>query len=132
MSVVVGYVPTKQGDAALRYAVDEAKRRDCGLTVVFSDKGGSHAEDLIVDDILGKARKALQEAGVPHEVKGFVRGNTVDEDIGSVAERTGADCIVIGLRRRSPVGKLLLGSHAQHILLSANCPVIAVKADDED
>jgi nucleotide-binding universal stress UspA family protein len=45
-----------------------------------------------------------------------------------IADEEGADLIVIGLRRRSPVGKLVLGSNAQDILLSANCPVLAVKA----
>ena len=51
------------------------------------------------------------------------------EDLISVADEESADFIVIGLRRRSPVGKLILGSNAQRILLDASCPVLAVKAE---
>ena len=58
----------------------------------------------------------------------LVRGNDPAEDLISVAEEENADFIVIGLRRRSPVGKLILGSNAQRILLDAPCPVLAVKA----
>ena len=50
---------------------------------------------------------------------------------GAVAEETNADFIVIGLRRRTPVGKLILGSNAQRILLDAPCPVLAVKAEED-
>ena len=55
-------------------------------------------------------------------------GATRRQEVLDVAESERASLIVIGLRRRSPVGKLLLGSVAQTILLQANCPVLAVKA----
>lgn len=51
------------------------------------------------------------------------------DDLVGAAERSSADLIVIGLRRRSPVGKLILGSNAQRILLDAPCPVLAVKPE---
>ena len=59
----------------------------------------------------------------------LVRGNEPAEDLIEVAEEIHAELIVIGLRRRTPVGKLILGSNAQRILLDASCPVLAVKAD---
>ena len=49
----------------------------------------------------------------------LVRGNEPAEDLISVANETDADLIVIGLRRRTPVGKLILGSNARRILLDA-------------
>ena len=44
------------------------------------------------------------------------------------AQETDAELIVVGLRHRTAVGKLLLGSYAQRVLLEADCPVLAVKA----
>ena len=46
----------------------------------------------------------------------------------ATAERHGATLVVIGLRRRTPTGKLIFGSDAQRILLEAPCPVLSVKA----
>ena len=75
-----------------------------------------------------RSRSQLTDAGVEHEVRQLVRGLDPAEDLINVAEEVSADLIVIGLRRRSPVGKLILGSNAQRILLDAPCPVLAVKA----
>ena len=61
----------------------------------------------------------------------LVRGNEPADDLIAVAEEVGADFIVIGLRRRTPVGKLIMGSNAQRILLEAPCPVLAVKAEED-
>ena len=63
------------------------------------------------------------------EVRQLVRGFEPAEDLIGIAESSGAELIVIGLRRRTPVGKLILGSNAQRILLDAHCPVLAVKSD---
>jgi nucleotide-binding universal stress UspA family protein len=67
---------------------------------------------------------------VENEIRQLVRGLDPAEDLINVASEVSADLIVIGLRRRSPVGKLILGSNAQRILLDAPCPVLAVKASE--
>jgi nucleotide-binding universal stress UspA family protein len=132
-TIVVGYVPKPEGKAALRRAVAEAVLRHTKLVVVNSAKGGAdfEGEDQIrTEQELADVRSHLHDHGVEFELRQLVRGMEVAEDLIAVAEETGAEMIVIGLRRRSPVGKLILGSNAQSILLDAPCPVLAVKADE--
>ena len=132
MAIVVGFVPTHEGRAALRRAAEEARLRSTRLVVINSNRGGKDLtadEAARYDDELDTVKRELTEAGVDHEIRQLVRGLEPVEDLIAVAEETGADFIVIGLRRRTPVGKLILGSNAQRILLDAPCPVLAVKAD---
>ena len=134
-TIVVGYVPKPEGRAALRRAVEEAKLRGARLVVINSARGGRDfdAEDAVDSEAeLDAVRAQLAEAGVQAEVRQLVRGLEVAEDLISVARDTSAEFIVIGLRRRSPVGKLILGSNAQRILLDAPCPVLSVKAGESD
>ena len=131
MAVVVGYVPTAEGRAALQAARQEARDRGLKLVVVNSHKGGSSfdGDDSIrTDEELEAVRRELTEDGAEFEILTLVRGNDPTEDLVEVAGEVGATLIVIGLRRRSPIGKLVLGSNAQRILLEADCPVLSVKA----
>ena len=77
---------------------------------------------------LDAVRGRLTESGVTFDLREVVQGLDASEDLIAVAEDTEAELIVIGLRRRTPVGKLILGSNAQRVLLDAPCPVLAVKA----
>jgi nucleotide-binding universal stress UspA family protein len=132
MAVVVGYVPTAEGRAALRKAAEECRLRSSRLVVINSHRGGSHldAEEAAKYEAeLASVRAELDAAGISHEVRQLVRGLEPAEDLIAVAEEVSAEFIVIGLRRRTPVGKLILGSNAQRILLDAPCPVLAVKAE---
>jgi nucleotide-binding universal stress UspA family protein len=103
------------------------------LVVVNSHRGGREFDDndaIESEAQLEEVRAALREAGVEHEVRQLVRGLDPADDLVNVAAEVNADIIVIGLRRRSPVGKLILGSNAQRVLLDAPCPVLAVKAGE--
>lgn len=124
MAIVVGYVPTKEGAAALAQAGQEAVLRKTSLVVINSDRDGA-------GEGYGDLQKALDDLtgqGVDVETRQLVRGNEPAEDLIAAAEELDAELIVIGLRRRTPVGKLILGSNAQRILLDAPCPVLAVKS----
>jgi len=134
VAVVVGYVPTKEGRAALRRAAEECLLRRTRLIVINSNRGGKDLdadEATRFDEELRGFQTQLDDVGVEHEVRQLVRGNEPAEDLIAAAEEVEADFIVIGLRRRTPVGKLILGSNAQRILLDAPCPVLAVKAPTE-
>ncbi len=132
-TIVVGYVPKAEGRAALRRAAEEAKLRDMRLVVVNSHRGGREFDDqdaVQSEAQLEEVRSELRSAGVEFEVRQLVRGLDPADDLVNVATEVAADIIVIGLRRRSPVGKLILGSNAQRVLLDAPCPVLAVKAGE--
>jgi nucleotide-binding universal stress UspA family protein len=130
MTIVVGYVPKPEGRAALTRAVSEAKLRGTNLVVVNSSAAQSLVDESLASrDELDEVRRQLEEAGVKHDVRRLLRGREAAEELIEAAEETGADFIVIGLRRRTPVGKFITGSDAQRILLTAPCPVLAVKAD---
>ncbi len=129
MTIVVGYVPKPEGRAALRAALDEADRRAESLHVLNTSRGDalvdpSYASPQDLEDV----RRLLEEAGVEFDLEHRVGGRDGAEEVVEAAEKQNASLIVIGLRRRSPTGKLIFGSNAQRILLDAPCPVLAVKA----
>jgi nucleotide-binding universal stress UspA family protein len=132
-TIVVGYVPKPEGDVALERAIEEARLRGSTLVVVNSHRGGrdyAGEESIKDDEVMAGVKSRLEESGVEFDIRQLVRGLDPAEDLINVADNNKAELIVIGLRRRSPVGKLILGSNAQRILLDAHCAVLAVKAGD--
>lgn len=129
MSIVVGYVPTAEGAAALDRAITEAQRNQSRLVIINSSRGDALVDKRYVQaEDLNAVTERLEREGVEHLVLQPVRGHDAANEVLDAAEKYGADLIVIGLRKRTPVGKLIMGSTAQQILLEASCPVLAVKA----
>jgi nucleotide-binding universal stress UspA family protein len=129
MTIVVGYVPTPEGEAALSAAISESRLREEPLHVVNTSRGDSLVDSRFAsDDALAAVRSRLDASGVVYEIDQHVGRHDASEELVDIADRVRASLIVIGLRRRTPTGKLLTGSQAQRVLLDAHCPVLAVKA----
>lgn len=126
-TVVVGYVQKPEGQAALHSALSEARLRGASLMVVCSHRLEEHDPQSHAEEETA-IRAVLDSSGVEFDIRMMDRGFEPAEDLISLAEASEAELIVIGLRRRTPVGKLILGSSAQRVLLDAPCPVLAVKA----
>lgn len=130
MTILVGYIPTPEGQAALQHAITVARKDDDLLVVVNSSRGEAAGDPrLLSEEQLGSVEEQLSGAGVEHLVVQPSRGRSAADEVLAAADEHRADLIVIGLRRRSPVGKLILGSNSQRILLEATCPVLAVKPE---
>jgi nucleotide-binding universal stress UspA family protein len=135
MRIVTGFRRDASGRAAVARAIEEARLRDAELIVVHSMRGGERDElEQVVSyrDEFEQLERDLDASGVLFRLVEYARGNSPAEDIVAVAKDQDADLVVIGIRRRSPVGKLVLGSNAQDVLLQSPCPVLAVKATAQD
>lgn len=128
MTVIVGYIPTPEGEAALQEAMREAERRDLELVVVNSTRREAYVDDRYAQDDQWRAiEERLKQSRVRFQLRRPESAHDTATDLIEAVEQFDADLLVIGLRRRSAVGKLLLGSTAQRLLLQAPCPVLAVK-----
>ena len=128
MIIVVGYIPTAEGLAAVEYATGVAQKESARLTIVNSGVRGNDADpSFAAAGDLDAMSERLTRLGIQHELRQPVQAESPAEEILNAAEAENADMIVIGLRRRSLVGKLFLGSTSQQIIIDADCPVVCVK-----
>jgi nucleotide-binding universal stress UspA family protein len=124
-AVVVAYSPDEYGQAALAAGADEARRREVPLVVVNATRGDAYVDPHFADaDTVARLR---EQVGGDVEVLQDVVPD-VGAEVVRVAQERAAELVVVGVRHRSPVGKALMGSVSQRVLLDATCPVLAVKA----
>jgi nucleotide-binding universal stress UspA family protein len=129
VTIVVGYTPTPAGRAALSTATTEARKSERPLVVANTSRSDALDDPAFAQPAdLDWVRATLEEAGVTFTIRQEVRGWEAADELIDVLEEVGAELCVIGIRRRSAVGKMLLGSNAYRILMDSPCPVLTVRA----
>lgn len=119
MSVVVAYAESSESSTALTYGVQEAARRGSPLLVLATSQEAERSANARLTEV-GGSLPAWSVRTAPHQQQ-------QSHAVLDLAAEVDAELIVVGTRRRSPVGKLLLGSLVQDILLAAESPVVVVK-----
>ncbi len=130
MKILVGLDGSNSSKEALNLAKEHAKTFNAKIELVTSmEKGTETQQKEIAQDEhdLENEKKLLEKDGISCQTHLLIRGMTPGEDIVEFAEQNEVDEIVIGVRRRSKVGKLVFGSTAQYVILNAHCPVVTVK-----
>lgn len=116
MTVLVAVTDNAEGQAALRAASNEAELLHVQLVAINLTGGdldtGSITPTVPVDVVVPDAGGDLDE---------------VDHVLAEIERRSDVTRLVVGVRPRSPIGKAILGSIAQRLLLEAPVPVLAVK-----
>lgn len=129
MTVAVAHSETARGKAALHAAAQEALVRGDSLAVLRIIPG---VDDPIGEDPELKAQIAAElndYSGLSWELRSGPEGYDTAESLLELADGAGANLLVLGSRRRRPVGKLILGSVVQRVLLESTIPVLVVKAN---
>ncbi len=130
MKILVGYDGSNSAKEALRLAKVHARAFGAAVELVTSMFKGTEEEQEEIQKAekgLDYARSVFEADGVPCTGHLLIRGLSPGEDMVQFAQDNGIDEVIIGVRRRSKVGKLMFGSTAQYVILNAQCPVVCVK-----
>lgn len=130
MKILVGYDGSAPSEEALRLARQHAVKFSATVDVVTSmERRAGNQQDEIeaAKHGLGLAESLFAKENIPCKSHLLIRGMSPGEDLVEFAKDNKVDEIIVGVKRRSKVGKLLLGSTAQYVILNADCPVVSVK-----
>jgi nucleotide-binding universal stress UspA family protein len=130
MNILVGYDGSKVADDVIKLAHKHAKAFKADIYIVTSLEQGPGLKKEDIDKAeskLEKLRTPFKVDDIPCETQTSVSFQSPGEDLVNYAKDNNIDEIIIGVRRRSKVGKLVFGSTAQYVILEASCPVVAVK-----
>jgi nucleotide-binding universal stress UspA family protein len=130
MKILVGYDGSNSAKEALKLARKHALAFKASVDVVTSMERGTEGEQQAIEDAergLEWARSLFEDKKLACKTHLLIRGMAPGEDLVEFAKEAKIDEIIVGVKRRSKVGKLLMGSTAQFVILQAPCPVVSVK-----
>ena len=130
MKILVGFDGSKVSEAAIKLAAERAHAFDTQLLLVQSMVGGPEVPKRDFENAeqeLQYQKNQLKKKNIACESLLSVRGLEPGEDLIELAKEHQVDEIIVGVKRRSKVGKLVFGSTAQYVILNATCPVVTVK-----
>lgn len=130
MKILACYDGMDDNAAVIEKARVRAKESDAAihlLCVLIGDDVGQLDDLDPAKKALESAQASFQEENIPCETKVMFGGSAAGESIIEYAEANKVDEIIIGIQKKSKVGKFLFGSTAQHVILEAPCPVLTVK-----
>ena len=130
MKILVGYDGSNSAKEALDLAKNHAIAFKGEIDVITSMVKGTERERQDMNQAqrgLEYAEALFKENNISCKTHLLIRGMSSGEDMVELAEENNIDEIIVGVKRRSKVGKLLMGSTAQYVILNAHCPVVTVK-----
>lgn len=126
--ILLAYVPSATSEAAFDFAVEEAERRDASLLVLASERAPDPRKARGVTD-QRPLQERLEETGLGFELRTVPKRDDPADDILDAVEHDDIDLVILGIRKRTPIGKILLGSTSQRVAIESPVPVVMVKPE---
>lgn len=126
--ILLAYVPSATSEAAFAFAVKEAERRDASLLVLASERAPDPRNARGVTD-QRPLQERLEETGLGFELRTVPKRDDPADDILDAVEHDDVDLVILGIRKRTPIGKILLGSTSQRVAIESPVPVVMVKPE---
>jgi len=130
MKIAVGYDGTDEAKEAVKMAIVQAKAFNGSIDIIYSiiERTAEDSEYIKNSKIeLENLKQQVKDAGIDCETHLLVRDLMPGEDLVSFSKENNIDEIIIGVRKRSQLGKVIFGSYPQYVIMNANCPVLCVK-----
>lgn len=126
--ILLAYVPSATSEAAFDFAVEEAERRDASLLVLASERAPDPRKARGITD-QRPLQERLEETGLGFELRTVPKRDDPADDILDAVEHDDVDLVILGIRKRTPIGKILLGSTSQRVAIESPVPVVMVKPE---